>query len=508
MRKLFAPIEALLNEGDAKKAIRVGNAHPEILIEGPAGTGKSRGCLEFIDVCCELFPGIRVLIARQTLSSLRESVLVTLEEKVWYPTHPCLTASDASRENRKSYTYPDNTETWDGVTYSGKSHIVLAGLDKPEKTFSTEYDLVFIEEGIETSLNSWELLLRVNRNGRMPWQVAIIATNPGPAFHWLNKRPDLLDEETEEPYMLRLLSRHKENPWMWDQETNSWTENGEAYIARKLKRMSSARRERLLKGRWVSEEGLIYERFDMAIHAVDGKCGKRADGELVVQETDGTEHVINHVVGSMDFGFRNPASMSFYGRDTKGYWWHLVQVYRAEQLEDWWSEVFAEFYTKLRPSAFVADSASPALIKAMNVRIGRTDANPLVRKAEKDFEVGRDCVDTLLQLDEAGLPGIRFLRNNLRKGVDKIKQGEGKPVCTLDEIQAYVWEDTPDGKADKEQPKKENDHAMDELRYFARYVLTADHTKAPKPHKFEPGTFGQILEHDKKRKKRKRRRTA
>ena len=97
------------------------------------------------------------------------------------------------------------------------------------------------------------------------------------------------------------------------------------------------------------------------------------------------------------------------------------------------------------------------------------------------------------------------LNNNLRKGTDGFMESDGKPVCTLDEIQGYVWEKTPDGKADKEHPKKENDHAVDELRYFARYVLTNDHTEKPLPQKFAPGSFGDVLDHQKKARKRRRR---
>ena len=506
VRQLMAPLEALTGRGDAAEAIRLGNLYPEILIEGPAGTGKSRGVLEYIDQCCELFPGIRVLIARQTLSSLRESVLVSLEEKVWHPEHPCLTASDASRENRRSYTYPESATVVGGKEYSGCSHIVLAGLDRPEKTFSTEYDIVFVEEAIEASLDSWEKLLRVNRNWRMPWQVSIAATNPGPAFHWLNRRPELRDAETGDVVMKRLLSRHHENPAIWDREAADWTEQGRAYIEKKLRRMTSARRERLLHGRWVSEEGLIYESFDLATHAVEGWVGRRKDGQLVVREQEsGADHVIKSVVGSMDFGFRNPASLSLYGCDSDGYWWHMVQVYQSERLETWWADTFAELYKQFKPSVVVADAASPGMIKALNVRIGRTDAHPIVRKADKDFAAGRDCVDDLLRADESGRPGLRFLKGNLRYGVDESLRDNGKPTCSLEEIQAYVWEPAVDGKQDKEAPKKENDHAMDELRYFARHVLTHDYRRRDKAPKFAPGTLGHVLGHKKKRQRRRSR---
>src|SRR5262245_58274493 len=55
---------------------------PEVVLCGPAGTGKSRCCLEKLHACMRVWPGARGLIARATRASLTESALVTFEEKV------------------------------------------------------------------------------------------------------------------------------------------------------------------------------------------------------------------------------------------------------------------------------------------------------------------------------------------------------------------------------------------------------------------------------------------
>lgn len=498
---------------------------PEVLIEGPAGTGKTRAVLEYVNLCCELFPGIRVLFCRQTLESLRESVLVTWEQKVLGEGHAAIDG-DASRDHRKSYTYPRSVVRGpDGQLRVGRSHIVLAGLDKPEKTFSTEYDICVVFEAIETSLDSWEKLLRVNRNGRMPWQQSIADTNPGHFGHWLNKRAkqDYEVPEGFEDYFpearpgqkqtTRILSRHIDNPWMYDRETKRWTPEGASYLAHKLHGMSGPRKMRLLEGMWVSEEGLVWDVFDEAIHTVDAQLMRRKDGHLVVREPvqpaapDAGEsfkdHVISWTMCSIDHGFRNPGALAVWGKDTSGYWWLLRLVYRSEQMQDWWADVFAGISKEFKIQAAPADPSAPGMIKALNWRIGRrTEENALVRRADNDFQSGRDCVDALLAVDEQGLPGVRFLRDHLREGRDELIAGQGKPTDATEEIQQYVWKQTKEGLADKEEPKKENDHFCDAFRYFAKYVLTNDHTpKAPEP-VFAPGTFGQVLGH--KRKKRRR----
>src|ERR1700755_1939014 len=49
----------------------------EVLVSGPAGTGKSRACLEKIFMVCMLTPNTRALILRKTLASLGSSALQT-----------------------------------------------------------------------------------------------------------------------------------------------------------------------------------------------------------------------------------------------------------------------------------------------------------------------------------------------------------------------------------------------------------------------------------------------
>src|SRR2546430_1507524 len=54
----------------------------EVLVSGPAGTGKSRACLEKLHLMALLNPGMRGLITRKTLVSLGGTALVTWREHV------------------------------------------------------------------------------------------------------------------------------------------------------------------------------------------------------------------------------------------------------------------------------------------------------------------------------------------------------------------------------------------------------------------------------------------
>ena len=65
------------------------------------------------------------------------------------------------------------------------------------------------------------------------------------------------------------------------------------------------------------------------------------------------------------------------------------------------------------------------------------------------------------------LDGIRLVASFLQAGVLKIH-----PDCkdTIREFSLYSWEET----GGKDQPIKENDHAMDDIRYFCATVLHRD----------------------------------
>ena len=47
---------------------------------------------------------------------------------------------------------------------------------------------------------------------------------------------------------------------------------------------------------------------------------------------------------------------------------------------------------------------------------------------------------------------------------------ERKPFCTEQEMPGYIWQTTPEGRPDKEEPLKVNDHGADTMRYAVMYL--------------------------------------
>lgn len=200
----------------------------EILIEGPANTGKTRAVLEKAHIAAEKYPGARILFVRATRTSMTQSVLVTYEEKVLPVGHPA--KSGARRSHRESYHYPNGSE------------VVCGGLDNADRLMSTEYDLICLFEATEAVEDDVEKLTTRLRNKVMPYQQLICDCNPAGPLHWLNLRAG-------RGRMVRILSRHEDNPTV------------DADYLERLRSLSGALRSRLYEGRWVAADGLVYENF-------------------------------------------------------------------------------------------------------------------------------------------------------------------------------------------------------------------------------------------------------
>ena len=180
---------------------------------------------------------------------------------------------------------------------------------------------------------------------------------------------------------------------------------------------------RFVLGEWAAAEGLIYDFFDREKDAVPAPKGEMEAWRV-----------------SIDYGTVNPTSMGLWGR--RNGVWYRVEEYYYDSRREGQQKTDAEYVEALR--ALCGDR-----------RVERVIVDPSAASFQAAL---RQAGLPVRAADNRVLDGIRVTAGLLRNG--QIVLCESCGDC-LREIALYCWE------SGKEAPRKENDHAMDEMRYFA-----------------------------------------
>lgn len=403
----------------------------ELLICGPAGTGKSFACLQKVHVMCLLNSGMRALMVRKTHASLTSTGLVTFREHIL----PEALASGVVKW------YGGSGEKPAQYIYSNGSVVVVGGLDRAMKLMSSEYDLVYVQEATELTPADWEAITTRLRNGVVSFQQLLADCNPQQPSHWLKKRCD-------EGKTVMLYARHEDNPVLFNEDGEK-TERGAAYIG-KLDQLSGVRKLRLRHGKWAAAEGIIYEEWRPDLHVIDRK--------VLPFEWDR--------VWGVDFGYTNPFVWQMWAIDPDGALVLEKEIYQTKRLvEDHAKDILA---TVTKQNGTTWKYPHPRFIVCDH---DAEDRATLERKlgmstipAQKSVSDGIQAKMERLKPKRNGRPGLYVCRDSLVKRDDELREA-GKPTCFAEEIEGYVWEPSPDGKPIKDRPLKIDDHSMDTARY-------------------------------------------
>ncbi len=197
--------------------------------------------------------------------------------------------------------------------------------------------------------------------------------------------------------------------------------------------------DRYIRGLWAAADGLIYDMFSAAVNV-----------PAQLPATSGDYYV------SCDYGTQNPTCFLLWQKETAGTRWCCLREYYfsgreaqqsgrgkqktdrelADDLQRWLGDV--------KPRSVVVDPSAASFIAELMSRGIR------VQRADNQVLDGIRMVGALLQSG-----GLVFDRRCTR---------------TLEEFTQYVW-DSKAADRGEDKPVKENDHAMDAVRYFVNTVL-------------------------------------
>jgi len=401
----------------------------EYIVDGPADTGKTWGCLKKLNLACLKYPGSRMLVVRQRQVDIRDSVIPTLQGKIFIdPEYP---VKAIGGENVFRFRYANG------------SVIICAGLDKPGKALSAEYDWIYVNQAEQIRLNGWETLLtRANgRHGKTAYPLVFGDSNPDIPQHWIIDRRKM-------GHLKMFKARHVDNPTIYDQDTGVLTESGKTRMD-VLNKLTGIRRKRLLEGIWCGVEGVVYPEWDEKANVITRD-----------QLPEAVEWFC-----SIDFGYTNPFTFGLYLRDNDGRLYLTNEIYMTRRTVKRHCVDIRKIIGDKKITAWVCDhdaEGRATLLEEMGVNAFRA------RKAVTD---GIEKVRESIIRAGDGKPRYYVVEDALHE-VDESLRSEHRPICTMDEYLSYSYHEGRDGKPMKEDPIKDNDHAMDRDRYMIMHVAT------------------------------------
>lgn len=239
-------------------------------------------------------------------------------------------------------------------------------------------------------------------------------TNPDSPYHWLKK-----DYLTDNPDVKSWQFVLEDNPEL--------TQDEREYLRRQYRGLWY---QRFIEGKWVQAEGAVYDFFDEKYHVLDF----------------GPSPVEHYIVG-IDYGTTNPCAFVLIGINRSGFpnMWVEDEYYfdsRIQQRQKTDSE-YAEDFRKF-----------------------------IENRPIKSIYIDPSAVSFRLELQKMGIQNLYEARNEVGDGIRQVSRylSNGTIKITrkcrnlIKEFQSYVW-DPKCLRTGEDKPLKENDHALDALRY-------------------------------------------
>jgi len=394
----------------------------EIMFDGAIRSGKTQAACKMIASWAWQYggPNWKFVIMRKTYRELEDSTKAAFlrgDGKMPPACPPALVASYRAKDQMiilhngaeilfRSAENPSDTE-------DKLRNVTIAGffIDQVEELAGQDY------------YQMYETLISRMSDPRGP-RKALLVANPGPEDHWVHKR--FVDEKTRDayPWCRRVHVTLAQNEWNLP----------ESYI-RSMKRRESTNNmwyRRFILGEWGAFGGKRFPVWDKGLH-VCVPFQIPPEWEIVV---------------GLDYGWANATAAIYCAIDFSGRWWAIGEHYQSEKPVSYHAKKMKELEAELSisPSSIWLDPSTWARRTEYEApAIEFSDYGIFAGRAQNDRLGGWNRMDEMLsEIMEDGYPRLRIFDTceNLIKELPNMRIKEG----TDDVV-------------------KENDHAVDALRY-------------------------------------------
>ena len=392
---------------------------PEVIAGGPFEAAKTLPCLMKLHIMCCHYP-IHALIVRKVKESLKASVMRSYEDKV-LPFDPRASGSYVNP-------YGGLNPSW--YDYKSGARIMLGGLNKPETFLSAEFDIIYVNQCEEVTLEEWSVLKgrATGRAGNIPYGQIYGDCNPGSPRHWIKQKWD-----NEELTYFKFI--HKDNPMMY--RDGKWTPYGEE-ARKRLQSLPGLLYERGYLGNWVAAEGQVYQ-FDEKRH--------------LIKPIEIQRHWRKFC--AIDYGTEAPFVCLWFAITDDGTLIKYREIYMTNRLVEDHAEQIKALSAGEIISYYITDHGAQE-----NLILEKCGIAPTL--ADKEVLVGVEMVKRRLRDDKLlfiDLPPVE---------IDQSRVDNGKPTCTVEEFGSYSYKplDKHRGHWSDDAPApRQEDHGMDAMRY-------------------------------------------
>lgn len=248
---------------------------------------------------------------------------------------------------------------------------------------------------------------------------ALWTTNPDSPFHFV--KTDYIDVANEKGYL----------HWHFSLDDNFTL--SEEYKNSIKNAYSGVFYDRFIKGLWVLSDGIIYDMFNKDIHVVpteNRKYSKR--------------------VVSIDYGTLNPTTFGMYSKDLTGQWYKEKEYHysgrdtKKQKTDEEFADELEKFIDGDKEIKIIVDPSAASFITTLRKR---------------GFNV-RQAINNVLD----GIRNVGAVIKNRRILFNDCN------IETFKEFETYIWDEKA-SLLGEDKPIKENDHHLDNLRYFTNTVL-------------------------------------
>lgn len=385
---------------------------------GSAGGGKSRAAAEKLHGFMKKYPKAVGIALRKAREYASKSVVYALQAAIG--------DDPAVRYNSSELMFH----------YDNGSRIFIAGMkDEGQRQALRSIngdgsaDFIWGEEANALTEDDHNELLGRLRGSNAPWRQLLYTTNPDAPLHWIKMR--LIDGGEASVH----YSSAADNPALPPE------------YAQTLASITGVLGMRLRDGMWVQAEGVVYDIWSDAVHMID----RMPDGWTAWRK-----------IRAIDFGYVNPFVCQWWAIDPDGRMYRYRELYMTKRTV---AEHAAKINLLSQGESYEAtvcdhDAEDRATLKMAGI----SSINAI-----KDVSRGIQAVQARLARGHDDRPRLFLLKNALVERDGALAE-ERKPTCTEQEMPGYIWQTTPDGRPDKEEPLKVNDHGADCLRYAVMYL--------------------------------------